>query len=182
MPLQVLSYIYIHTYKNENVNSPPGVPSWSWGAYFQVQTVVPQFNCQNIVIHSLRDSSLRVRKPSLSLRFQLHKLTAEKGRLANSAAECLLGWGGGAAGWAWVFVCGLQRMDRPQDYIKAFWLWYVEGWSFRSGATVVVQLNDGSKSFPKGSYVCLGCPHWRLVFERKERERRTDEFVCFPEV
>lgn len=79
--------------KNEDVNAAPEVPSQSSGAYFQTQT---HLNCQNIVLPSRWDSSLRVWKPSLSSQFQLHKLTVQTGRLADSAAVCLSvgGWGG----------------------------------------------------------------------------------------
>lgn len=74
-----------------------------------------------------------------------------------------------AAGWR--VVCGQQPLDRPQDYIKSIWLWYVQRWSLGSGATSQTTAQSLSKCF-------FFFPHWQLEFELVEQEPTSLFVLC----
>lgn len=142
-------------------------PSQSSGAYFQTQTVVPHLNCQNIVLPSRGDSSLRVWEPSLSSQFQLHKLTVQTGRLADSAAVCLPvgGWGGSL----WVAATG-----PPTGLYKGDLALTYSGMIIRKWCN---QPNRGSESFQR-----VGLAFFTLTTVVWVCRTRTNRFISSPEV
>lgn len=95
------------------MNAAPEVPSQSSGAYFQTQTVVPQLNCQNVVLPSRGGFASAGAKAVAQLAVPTPQMDC-----AESEARALCGrvaFGVGRGGCLWVAATGpptgLQKGD-----------------------------------------------------------------------